>query len=59
MHIPHSAAHDSRGERDWVMARAHRVTPMVISMLPPADSTPAASPDSMPDSTAAASEVAS
>ena len=36
MHIPHSAAHNSAGERDWVMARAHRVTPMVISMLPPA-----------------------
>jgi len=41
MHIPHSAAHNSRSERDWVMNRAHRVTPMVISMLPPADATPA------------------
>jgi hypothetical protein len=34
MHIPHSAAHNSRSERDWVLARAHRVTPTVISMLP-------------------------
>jgi len=51
MHIPHSAAHDSGSERDWVMARAHRVTPMVISMLPPRDSAPAAA-------AAATSEVA-
>jgi hypothetical protein len=34
MQIPHSAAHNSRSERDWVLARAHRVTPMVISMKP-------------------------
>jgi len=34
MQIPHSAAHNSGSERDWVKARAHRVTPMVISMKP-------------------------
>ena len=34
MQIPHSAAHNSGSERDWVMARADRVTPMVISMKP-------------------------
>jgi hypothetical protein len=32
MDIPHSPGHDSGSEREWVMARAHRITPMVISM---------------------------